>query len=457
MGFRHLVSYPREQGSLYRRPKLAGSLGGALRVRLLVAVLIACAPLSGVGTAYAANANKVQAPESSGWFFPETGIGYGVAPAEFGAISQSDFGSRGILFASSSSDLGLPFAVAVQGPLGYLQASGYSERATVPRLLAGGLVARDGGTYTVRDLEIVDQLTPSLSLDIGYNLDLDDHFFAGRAAQDGGLYDGLLPSTGFVTSAYSALTDRSSYFGATMALADGLNLRLGESILEPYRADFGVPALNYLAQIGFDRRQAEASMAGVDWAFAPWGGLSLDASQSADRNGFWDAGSPSGLPLAKSANTSALGVSAHLGFGSGWVTTFSYNEGVTQLDLKPAGNVVGAADMLRGGAYGLAIAKHGLFGDDTFGLALTRPLQIYSGGLDFGSVASADPLANLLLENVRSPLTGQTRETDLDFGYVTTFMDGALALQANAGYQMNLAGQTGVNGVSVLSRAKINF
>ena len=40
---------------------------------------------------------------------------------------------------------------------------------------------------------------------------------------------------------------------------------------------------------------------------------------------------------------------------------------------------------------------------------------------------------------------------------MTTFMDGALALQANAGYQMNVAGLGGTNAVSVISRAKINF
>ena len=48
-------------------------------------------------------------------------------------------------------------------------------------------------------------------------------------------------------------------------------------------------------------------------------------------------------------------------------------------------------------------------------------------------------------------------ETDFHLGYVTTFLDGALALQANAAYQTNYQGQTGVNSVSLLSRAKIKF
>ena len=48
-------------------------------------------------------------------------------------------------------------------------------------------------------------------------------------------------------------------------------------------------------------------------------------------------------------------------------------------------------------------------------------------------------------------------ETDLQLGYVTSFLDGALALQANAAYQMNYQGQTGATSLAVLSRAKIKF
>jgi hypothetical protein len=47
--------------------------------------------------------------------------------------------------------------------------------------------------------------------------------------------------------------------------------------------------------------------------------------------------------------------------------------------------------------------------------------------------------------------------TDIEVGYVTTFLDGSLALQTNASYQMNFAGQTGANSVSLLSRARIKF
>ena len=36
-------------------------------------------------------------------------------------------------------------------------------------------------------------------------------------------------------------------------------------------------------------------------------------------------------------------------------------------------------------------------------------------------------------------------------------LDGSVALQANASYQMNYAGQNGANAVSLLSRARIKF
>ena len=108
-------------------------------------------------------------------------------------------------------------------------------------------------------------------------------------------------------------------------------------------------------------------------------------------------------------------------------------------------------------SYGLAIAKHGLFGDDSIGLAVSRPLESASSGIDLGAASIADPFDGLMAEATRPLLSGQAQQTDFELGYVTSFMDGTLALQANAGYQMNVAGQSGNNGVAVLSRAKINF
>jgi len=90
-------------------------------------------------------------------------------------------------------------------------------------------------------------------------------------------------------------------------------------------------------------------------------------------------------------------------------------------------------------------------------MAVSRPIQVYSGGLGLSVDTGVDSLGNLINSSEHVSLASKTPETDFEMGYVTTFFDGALALQANAAWQQNLAGQTGVNSLAVLSRAKINF
>ena len=125
--------------------------------------------------------------------------------------------------------------------------------------------------------------------------------------------------------------------------------------------------------------------------------------------------------------------------------------------MTRAASPVLAANATSGHSYGVSIAKHGLFGDaDALGLSLSRPSDTYFGGISFAD-AGLESRVNLV-DNYRGALANSgTKETDVALGYVTTFFNGALALQANAGYQMNVAGQPGVNSLTVLSRAKINF
>ena len=155
-----------------------------------------------------------------------------------------------------------------------------------------------------------------------------------------------------------------------------------------------------------------------------------------------------------SSNTNAVGASAHASFGDGWVTTVSFNQGVTQLDLKTTSNLLGTTVDTR--AYSISVAKHGLFAEnDSLGLAVSRPIQLFAGRLGVPSVGGFD--TGNRVSNDSTPLLGAVPETDLELGYVTSFFNGALNLQANAAYQFNAEGQNGTNSLAVLSRAKINF
>jgi hypothetical protein len=198
----------------------------------------------------------------------------------------------------------------------------------------------------------------------------------------------------------------------------------------------------------YDSGQQRSLLAGVSWDFADWAGLSLSGIVNAQQG--VPVGASPLADLAPSVTTSALNVSAHVDFGSGWVTTAAFSDGLTQLDQKS-----GAPTSLDSHAYSIAIAKRGLFGQDALGFSFSRPSPSLLDNNSLEMVAASGDLPPVFVINNRLP--GTTPETDLQLGYVTSFLDGALALQANAAYQMNYQGQTGATSLAVLSRAKIKF
>ena len=245
----------------------------------------------------------------------------------------------------------------------------------------------------------------------------------------------------------------------TIALSDSLSLHVEQDGL---RKAFGFSEAEW-SSTGRDERtmldlaDARATVASMDWDLDSWGSLGFVLEQEGGMPNLLDGVTPAPLAMTRNTTTSAAGVSARVNMGDGWVTSFSYNLDTTQLDLKAGASPVLASNSVRGQSYGVTIAKHGLFGGtDSVGLSFNRPSESY-----FGSVSLADTglesRVNLLDRYRGLRLANSAQETDIGLGYVTSFFDGALALQANAGYQMNAGGQNGANGVTVLSRAKINF
>ena len=300
------------------------------------------------------------------------------------------------------------------------------------------------------DFEFTAPVAPGIDLSAGSNLDLVSRF-SGAQSSGGGLF-----LTGGTTP-YSALTGGGNFVGATVALAGDLHVSAAHSMLSPVQSSSDVPLFSILTQSNalqrsLYARSGQSTMAALDWDFASWGGLGVSASTTTEEDGLLGrANATAALSMAK-ATSNAVGASAHADFGGGWVTTVSYSQGITQLDLKAA-SLLGTTDTR---AYSVTVAKHGLFADnDSLGLAVSRPIQMFAGRLGVASADGFDANSNLDGENVS--LLGRAPETDLELGYVTSFFNGALALQANAAWQMNVSGQNGSNSLAVLSRAKINF
>jgi subtilisin family serine protease len=354
-----------------------------------------------------------------------------------------------------------PFAFSAESPIGRLTGTGYTTDRTTPALLSGELRTSDHHQLDVRNFALTADVTAGVQLDLGLHTDMAGRFNAYDAGTSIA-YDGLFLSAAGVNSPYANLTDGGNFVGTTIAISDELHLRLAESSLARVAPEFEVPVFSALAQIeghhyGVDQREASSGVASLNWDFADWGGVGIIASQTSEQNGVLGGLTSGPLVVATSADTSALGVSTRIGFGDGWVTTIAYNEGITKLNLKQGG-LLSSADTLWSRSYGIAVAKHGLFDDgDSLGLAVSLPIQIFAGDATLHAVTSLDENGIAKFGDEKISLANKSPQTDFEVGYVTTFLDGALALQANAGYQMNLAGQDGQNSLSVLSRAKINF
>ncbi|HEY3776571.1 MAG TPA: hypothetical protein VGL35_00790 [Rhizomicrobium sp.] len=409
-----------------------------MRKNVILAALLAAA-LLGSGQF----ARAITAAPSPAWVYAPSGS---VETGNSGAITTPDLP---FLVGAPTDPRASHFAFAGAGTLGHISMSADAISLAVPPL--AGAPAREAGM--LRDFRIADTVSDALSFHFGYDFDQGRRFDA-TDVRGNPAFAGLFVSpadfnaTGFGETGVSA--------GASLGLGEGVSLNLAGALSGPDRPSL-LPPLSYPAgaDAAFDRNGTQSVLAGVDWKFAPWGGVALTASHQTAQVGFvGSAASLDALSLARSA-TNAVGATGRVALGGGWVTSFSYNQGVKQLDLRPAGNLL-ASNALRSRSYGIAVAKHGLFGDDSLGLAVSRPLDP-EANIDLVGTSAADPFDGFIASNTHPILAGQASETDLQLGYVTNFMDGAFALQANAGYQVNAAGQTGNNGVTVLSRAKINF
>lgn len=332
------------------------------------------------------------------------------------AISSYQMSAAGLALGPAQSFSQNPFA---------------GSAAVMPVEYANTLVPQSFATSTALNI--------NLALDAGYNLNLAQRFdnYSGELSP-------LLDRTNFL-----GLANGGRYAGITYEPTPDLRLRLGAELksnrldsftFDPTLAMRGLP-------LTWDNGEQRSLLAGVSWDFNDWAGLSLSGIVNSQK------GEPIGanplVGLVSSATTAAINVTTHMNFGSGWVGSASFSDALTQLDQK-----TGVPASLDSNSYSVAIAKHGLFGQDALGFSFSRPSpNLIDNNLEI--VAASGDLPPVFVAN--RGITGNTEETDLQLGYVTSFLDGALALQANASYQMNYQGQTGANSLAVLSRAKIKF
>jgi hypothetical protein len=286
-------------------------------------------------------------------------------------------------------------------------------------------------------------LSSNFALDGGYNADVAQRF---------NNYDSL-KSPLLDSASVLGLANGGAYAGATWMPESGLHLRLGAN-LRSDRLDnfaFAPGTENAGLPLGFDTARSRSLLAGASFDVSDWAKIGLTAIHNDQLGAPFGIDSLGHLSGSSKVSSNALSMTAQVKLGDNWVTTASADiaGSLSQLDQR-----LTPAPQSDNRSYSIAIAKHGLFGDDAVGFSFSRPAPgMLDNGFDMVAASGDQPPAFI----ASGRLPGQTPETDLQLGYVTSFANGAVALQTNAAYQMNYQGQSGTNSVSVLSRAKIKF
>lgn len=356
-----------------------------------------------------------------------------VFAAGFVAVSAAAFPARSADRTSSLQSFGTAKVISAY-ELSASGVAGGDVQTSVATMLTGNPLGLSAPTFGSSML-----LAPNLALDSGRGLDLANRF-SGR--------DQPLSA---VTAPYLALANGARYSGLTFMPNEKLRVRAGAAVasdrLDRFRFDAGAPT-GPLA-LTYDASQSQSLLGGI--SFDPSRGLGFDLSAIANQRSGVPLGFGNAAGIAPRSSSQALTVAGHVNIGQGWVTTASFSEGMTQLDQR-----IGPATNLHEQSFAFAITKHGLFGDDALALGFSRPAPSLAGSLA-GLSANTD-LPLIVAQGAPTIRPGvRATENDFQLGYVTNFMDGAVALQTNAAYQTNFQGQPGATSVSLLSRAKIKF
>jgi len=359
-------------------------------------------------------------------------------------LAYRSFGQDHVPLFSANTDFGgASYGFESSGEGFY--ARGNYARIPSYNLFSGSSVTEE--SFVLRDAFASASVLPGVQLDVArWNYPIGTNPNDRRAA---GLFDNSVIGGTGLRSPYVAFGNSGSYFGATVGIIEEISLHFGRTSSSLGGAfDGATPIPSDVAlRLSSQAPRVEAASAGLDWNVTDWAEVGVNASRSREAASLLSDAMTAPVTTSAGAETVALGISARVGFGEGWVTTVAYSEGITQLDLNVA--ALNLTDRVHSQSYGFSVAKQGIFGNDALGVAISRPLQTF-GSTNFANLSLASVLNN-------RPGFASAPESDFSVGYVTTFLDGALALQANAAYQLNANGEQGQDAVSVLSRAQIKF
>lgn len=338
------------------------------------------------------------------------------------------------------------------------EGDGYSARGFVADTSENGVMslgfAQDAGD-TLSDMVITARLSDVASVRFGHNAGMEGLVNRLDLAADP-RFDGLFLSASALNSPFLSLTGGGDTGAASLRLGRDAVLTFGYSQLEAdTEATIETSVMASDAQLAMitdktgHARSAQSTLAALSWNLAPWAMVGVNLGQTQEENGMLGSTESGALALTSDATTRSVGASTRLDLGAGVSLSASWSMGHT--DASPeAGSIVQSYSPIESQAYGVAIARQGIFSDrDSLGLAVSRPLHITAGSaLMLASTGVTDDRGIVYAqENVS--LASATPETDYELGY-TTLLSVDTMLQASLIFQQNVGGEAGEQAVAGL-------
>ena len=349
-------------------------------------------------------------------------VGHGAATTRFVAAAGAGFEASAIIIQDSPT-------VVIH--------SGLTERSTI----------------LLSDVLITAHFDDWVSVTVGQNASLGHHM----NQLDLGLsnvHDASFISALAFISPFLSLTENATFVAASLKVGQGVTLDLAraESEQDTMHAfdDEVLTVEEHLMSLAEDPsrpRAAQNTVASISWPLASWGALGLTVAQTEEQNSTLGTLEGGALALTNEASTISVGLGAQVDLGDDWLLSASWSHGTTEI-TSVSGGLMHDFSGVESEAYGLAVSRIGVLGkSDSIGIAISRPLHITNG---FGTLTASTGVTEareIIYSSEGVDLASATPETDFEVGYTAALAQG-LALQANAVYQQNVAGEAGQDAVA---------
>ncbi|NOZ10716.1 MAG: S8 family serine peptidase [Gammaproteobacteria bacterium] len=219
---------------------------------------------------------------------------------------------------------------------------------------------------------------------------------------------------GIQSKTYTQFLSERTFTAPYMGFADrGNSMHVGYKLGSRSHLKLGLASINDGLVNGL---KSSAMMMEGSYQLSDAATLSLQLGQLSEQGSLF-GGSSGGVFGVDSTNTSAVGINGRYQITDNMAVIGSYTRGYTKV-VDAKNSLLHNFSSVQSQAYGMGLVANDVWrGGDRFGLAVSRPLRIIGGKVDFTVPQARDIAGNVYSETDRVSLRPEGNELDLEASY----------------------------------------